>query len=105
MATPRPKPPGATQAQTAKKTATPRAKKAAGETRAKWVGAARRSTGTISSWNPSMGKGKVRINGKDIDFDVAKTKIDNVGYVELRVGRNVDFSVSKNGEERRLKAL
>ena len=52
-----------------------------------------------------MGKGKVRINGKDIDFDVAKTKIDNVGYVELRVGRNVDFSVSKNGEERRLKAL
>jgi len=49
------------------------------------------STGRISSWNPSSGKGTVSTPSGDYEFDLIKTSIVNKGYVDLYVGRNVNF--------------
>ena len=58
------------------------------------VAAGPAEAGMITSWNPSIGRGVVRIDngGGEYAFDLGRTAIVNKGYVDLHVGRKVAYA-------------
>lgn len=45
--------------------------------------------GRISSWNPSSGRGLIKVDTSEIPFDVMRDELTNEGYVDLHVGRGM----------------
>lgn len=58
-----------------------------------------REEGEITSWNPSSGRGTVRLAAREVAFDLMKTKVLNQGYVDLHVGRQVAMTSSGDEDE------
>jgi cold shock CspA family protein len=56
-------------------------------------------TVTVTSWNPSSGRGTVNVDDTDVPFDVTKAQVLNKGYVDLYVGQEVGVVVHEDGSD------
>lgn len=62
---------------------------------------------TVTSWNPSSGRGTVRVDDGDAElpFDVMDTDILNKGYVDFHVGQQVNAVVVPEEDRKKLESL